>query len=155
MLAITSAVMSCAVAIGISDNGHQTVNQQPRVSSPQHAEINIQDAQHDGDDGEKEPPAWRQGAVLLLCWGVFVMFTLLLSHYHRCSPAYWSIFAVQAATCIGAEALFIRLVGLPLLWLLTVCSGCSNFHGEVLPASREISLMMLEHAFVCHCLRIE
>lgn len=51
-----------------------------------------------------------QVAVLLFCWGVFVMFTLLLSHYHRCSAEYWSIFGVQTMACIGAEALFIHLV---------------------------------------------
>ena len=51
-----------------------------------------------------------QVAVLLFCWGVFVMFTLLLSHYHRCSAQYWVIFGVQSAACIGAEALFIHLV---------------------------------------------
>ena len=49
-------------------------------------------------------------AVLLFCWGVFVMFTLLLSHYHRCSAQYWAIFGVQAVACIAAEALFIHLV---------------------------------------------
>ncbi len=52
-----------------------------------------------------------QVAVLLFCWGVFVMFTLLLSHYPRCSGQYWAIFAVQAGACIGAESLFIFLVG--------------------------------------------
>ena len=51
-----------------------------------------------------------QVAVLLFCWGVFVMFTLLLSHYHRCSVQYWVIFGVQAVACIAAEALFIYLV---------------------------------------------
>ncbi len=51
-----------------------------------------------------------QVAVLLFCWGVFVMFTLLLSHYPRCSAQYWAIFGVQAVACIAAEALFIHLV---------------------------------------------
>ena len=51
-----------------------------------------------------------QVAVLLFCWGVFVMFTLLLSHYPRCSAQYWAIFGVQAVACIAAEALFIYLV---------------------------------------------
>ena len=94
--------------------------QQPGSQSPQHANISMPHVQHDDEHRVGEPPAWRQGAVLLLCWGVFVMFTLLLSHYHRCSPAYWSIFAVQAATCIGAEVLFISLVSSSLLCPLTI-----------------------------------
>ena len=86
------------------------MTQQAVVQSCQHADISMPAEQRDGECQVKEPPAWRQGAVLLFCWGVFVMFTLLLSHFHRCSPAYWSIFAIQAATCMGAEALFICLV---------------------------------------------
>lgn len=65
-----------------------------------------------------------QVAVLLFCWGVFVMFTLLLSHYHRCSGQYWSIFGVQAATCIGAESLFIYLVSCRIPF--STCHGHSS-----------------------------
>ena len=99
--------ISCADDVRSKDRGSQAATQQPEVNSDQQAET---DTQHDHESRVDEAPAWRQGAVLLLCWGVFVMFTLLLSHYHRCSPAYWSIFAVQAAACVGAEALFICLV---------------------------------------------
>ena len=98
----------------------QVAMRQPRAQSPQHASISMPHVQHDDEHRMGEPPAWRQGGVLLLCWGVFVMFTLLLSHYRRCSPAYWSIFAVQAAACIVAEVLFISLVSSPILWPLTI-----------------------------------
>ena len=111
---MTSAMVSCAAAVETSGAGAQAVAQQSGAHSSQHADIGTPPEQRDGECQSREPPAWRQGAILLFCWGVFVMFTLLLSHYHRCSPAYWSIFAVQAATCIGAEALFIRLVGFQL-----------------------------------------
>ena len=98
------------------DRGSQAAVQQRESDSDQQGEIH---AQQDHESKVDEAPAWRQAAVLLLCWGVFVMFTLLLSHYHRCSPAYWSIFAVQAAACVGAEALFICLVSFSYLWGLS------------------------------------
>ena len=103
-------VIFCAVDVRSKDRGSQAAIRQPESPSGQQAETH---AQHDDERKTDEAPAWRQGAVLLLCWGVFVMFTLLLSHYHRCSAAYWSIFAVQSAACVGAEALFICLVSLP------------------------------------------
>lgn len=149
---MTSVLMSCAAAVGSSDNGHRKATQQPRVQNPQHAEVSIRVAQHDGEDRVQEPPAWRQGAVLLLCWGVFVMFTLLLSHYHRCSPAYWSIFAVQAATCIGAEALFIRLVSLPLLLPVKIVQVAQWSVGKLRHCSRRSPFMKLETACICYCL---
>ena len=108
------AMVPCAAAVETSGAGAQAVAQRSGADNPEHADISMQAEQRDGECQVREPPAWRHGAILLFCWGVFVMFTLLLSHYHRCSPAYWSIFAVQAATCIGAEALFIRLVGFQL-----------------------------------------
>ena len=100
-------LISCADDVRSKDRGSQAATQQPEFSSDQQADTH---AQQDHESKVDEAPVWRQGAVLLLCWGVFVMFTLLLSHYHRCSPAYWSIFAVQAAACVGAETLFICLV---------------------------------------------
>ena len=105
--------ISCADDVRSKDRGSQAATQQPDSNSDRQAETH---AQQDHESKVDEAPAWRQGALLLLCWGVFVMFTLLLSRYHRCSPAYWSIFAVQAAACVGAEALFIRLVSSPHLW---------------------------------------
>ena len=85
----------------------------PRQASP-HAEVSTPQGQHSSEGEAGEQPAWLQAAVLLLCWGVFVMFTLLLSHYPRCSSRFWTIFGVQGATCLAAEALFIHLVSIPL-----------------------------------------
>jgi hypothetical protein len=106
-------LMPCAVNVRGTFSGNGAFKQQPEDQSPQHAEVSTPHAQHHGESQAKETPAWRQVAELLLCWGVFAMFTLLLSHYQRCSPEYWTIFAGQTAACIGAGALFIYLVSLP------------------------------------------
>ncbi|CAL5218926.1 g672 [Coccomyxa viridis] len=90
--------------------GHGGGHAQQGEDSVCHADVSTPHDQHNHDGEAKEPPAWRQVAVLLFCWGVFVMFTLLLSHYPRCSVQYWAIFGVQAVACIAAEALFIHLV---------------------------------------------
>lgn len=55
-----------------------------------------------------------QVVVLLGCWGIFVMFQLLLSHWPHCSAPYWAIFAVQMGSCLVAEVIFLRLVRSPL-----------------------------------------
>lgn len=51
-----------------------------------------------------------QVVVLLGCWGIFVMFQLLLSHWPHCSVPYWAIFAIQMGSCLIAEVIFLRLV---------------------------------------------
>ena len=89
-------------------NGEQDAQRQ---ASP-HAEVCTPQGQHQSEGEAKEQPAWLQVAVLLFCWGVVVMFTLLLSHYPRCSGRYWAIFGVQGAACLAAEALFIHLVSI-------------------------------------------
>lgn len=48
--------------------------------------------------------------VLLVCWGVFVAFQLLQSHWGHCSTPYWAIYSVQAALCLVAECIFVALV---------------------------------------------
>ncbi|CAK0779361.1 hypothetical protein CVIRNUC_004754 [Coccomyxa viridis] len=94
-----------AVSVRLA-NGEQDAQRQ---ASP-HAEVGTPQGQHHSEGEAREQPAWLQVAVLLFCWGVFVMFTLLLSHYPRCSGRYWAIFGVQGAACLAAEALFIHLV---------------------------------------------
>ena len=108
-------------------NGEQDAQ---RRASP-HAEVSTSQGQHPGEGEAREQPAWLQVAVLLFCWGVFVMFTLLLSHYPRCSSRYWAIFGVQGAACLAAEGLFIHLVSTPQALLLAssyVCCPSSARH---------------------------
>ncbi len=108
-----------------ADSKRGASEQRPEEQSSQHVDISAPDEQHHSEREAKEVPAWRQVAVLLFCWGVFVMFTLLLSHYRRCSPEYWSIFAGQAAACIGAGSLFIYLVSSSQFWPKTSVMAAS------------------------------
>ena len=108
-----TAVLLRAVSVRHA-NGQQDAQRQ---ASP-HAEAGTPQGQHHSEGEAREQPAWLQVAVLLFCWGVFVMFTLLLSHYPRCSSQYWAIFGVQGAACLAAEALFIHLVSISLALLL-------------------------------------
>ncbi|CAL8469952.1 g9494 [Coccomyxa elongata] len=68
------------------------------------------DHQQDHHAARNQPATWVQVVVLLGCWGIFVMFQLLLSHWPHCSAPYWAIFAVQMGSCLVAEVIFLRLV---------------------------------------------
>ena len=119
-------LMPCAVNARDTDSEKGALEQQPEAHSSHHAEVSTPHAQHRGKSEAKEASAWRQVAVLLFCWGIFVMFTLLLSRYTRCSPEYWSVFAGQAAACLGAGALFIHLVSSSHLRLMTSVIAASQ-----------------------------
>ena len=123
---LSSVLMPCAVNARGTGSGEGALKQQPEDQSSHHAEVSTPQAQHRGRSEAKEASAWRQVAVLLFCWGIFVMFTLLLSHYHHCSPEYWSVFAGQAAACLGAGALFIHLVSSSHLRLMTSVIAASQ-----------------------------
>lgn len=123
--------MPRAVSVRLA-NGEQDAQRQ---ASP-HAEVGTPQGQHHSEGEAREQPAWLQVAVLLFCWGVFVMFTLLLSHYPRCSGRYWAIFGVQGAACLAAEALFIHLVS---IWLCTCWQA-------------PMPVVHARHLLLCRCL---
>ena len=106
-------ITSRAVNVGRSSSGGEEPEEGARHLAQRQGSLCAEGSTPQGQRHDREaqpPPAWRQVAVLLLCWGIFAMFTLLLSCHHRCSSRYWVIFGVQAAACIGAEALFVHLV---------------------------------------------
>ena len=79
-------LMPCAVNARDTDSEKGALEQQPEAHSSHHAEVSTPHAQHRGKSEAKEASAWRQVAVLLFCWGIFVMFTLLLSRYTPLQP---------------------------------------------------------------------
>jgi hypothetical protein len=66
--------------------------------------------EEEGGQNRRQAQRWVNIVVLLAFWAVFVAFQLMLSHWPKCSPAYWAIFSLQAGLCLVAEAAVIRVV---------------------------------------------
>ena len=66
--------------------------------------------EEEGGSQRQQPQRWVSVVVLLAFWAVFVAFQLMLSHWPKCSPAYWAIFSLQAGLCLAAEVVAVRVV---------------------------------------------